>query len=114
MPLRQRVVGDVAQLFAVLGHPTRVRLLAILYQGEHDVSDLRERLGVPAANVSQHLAALRSHRLVTVRRAGNRMYYGIRDPRVADLINRALDVLATDIPQERALHKAIELVRLKA
>lgn len=113
MPLRQRVVQDVAELFAVLAHPTRLRILTLLHQGERDVSDLRDRLGVAAANVSQHLAALRSHHLVTVRREGTRVYYGLRDPRVADLINRALDILATDISQTRQIQKAIELVRLK-
>ncbi|MBI2001516.1 MAG: ArsR family transcriptional regulator, partial [candidate division NC10 bacterium] len=46
MPLRKKVMEDVAGLFAVLAHPTRVRMLSMLYQGEHDVSDLREHLGV--------------------------------------------------------------------
>ncbi|MBI2163590.1 MAG: winged helix-turn-helix transcriptional regulator [candidate division NC10 bacterium] len=114
MPLRKKVMEDVAELFAVLAHPTRVRMLSMLHQGEHDVSDLREHLGVPAANVSQHLAALRSHHLVTGRRDGTRVYYAIRDPRVADLINRALDILDTDMSQARAIQKAIQLVRLKA
>ena len=114
MPLRKKVIEDVAELFSVLANPTRVRILAVLHRGEHDVSDLREQLGVPAANVSQHLAALRGHHLVTVRREGTRVYYGIRDPRLADLINRALDILATDISEAPAIRKAIELVRLKA
>lgn len=113
MPLRKKVIEDVAELFGVLAHPTRVRILSMLHQGEHDVSDLRGHLGVPPANVSQHLATLRSHHLVTIRREGTRVHYGIRDPRVADLINRALDILATDMSQARALHKAIDLVRLK-
>ena len=113
MPLRKKVMEDVAEVFGVLAHPTRVRILAMLHRGEHDVSNLREHLGVPTANVSQHLAALRSHHLVTVRRQGTHVYYGIRDPRVADLINRALDILATDMSEARAIHKAIELVRLK-
>lgn len=114
MPLRQRVVEDVAELFSVLAHPTRLRILMLLHGGERDVSDLRDYLGVPAANVSQHLAALRSHHLVTVRRQGTRIYYGLRDPRLADLINRALDILATDVSEARAIHKAIEMVRLKS
>lgn len=113
MPLRKKVIEDVARLFGVLAHPTRVRILAMLHQGEHDVSDLCEHLGVPPANISQHLALLRSHHLVTMRRGGTHVYYGLRDPRVADLINRALDILAEDISQARAIHKAIELVRLK-
>jgi len=113
MPLRKKVVADLAELFGVLAHPTRVRILTLLHHSECDVSSLRDHLGVPAANVSQHLAALRSHHLVAMRRDGTRVYYSIRDPRMADLINRALDILAQDISQVRAIHKAIELVRLK-
>ena len=48
------------------------------------------------------------------RRGGTHVYYGIRDPRLADLINRALDLLAQDASETRAIHKAIELVRLRA
>jgi len=39
MPLRKKVIEDVAELFSVLANPTRVRILAVLHRGEHDVSD---------------------------------------------------------------------------
>ena len=113
MPLRQRVVEDVARLFGVLAHPTRLRILTRLHAGEQDVSSLRDALAVPAANVSQHLALLRSRRVVTMRRQGTRIFYTLRDPRVADVINRALDILDDDVSQGRALHKAIDLLRLR-
>jgi DNA-binding transcriptional ArsR family regulator len=113
MPLRQRVVEDVARLFGVLAHPTRLRILTLLHPGEQGVSSLRDALGVPAANVSQHLALLRSHRVVTMRRQGTRIFYALRDPRVADVINRSLDILDDDVSQGRALHKAIERLRLR-
>ena len=113
MPLRKKVVEDVAELFGVLAHPTRVRILTLLHQGEFDVSDLSSRLEMPATNVSQHLAILRSHHLVAIRREGTRSYYSIRDPRVGHLINRALDILAEDMSHAAEIQKAIELVRLK-
>ena len=113
MPLRKKVLEDVAGLFGVLSHPTRLRALMVLHEGEHDVSDLAGRLEVSATNLSQHLTVLRAHHLVTVRRDGTRIYYSLRDARVADLINRALDILAEDISQARAIKKAIELVRLR-
>ena len=113
MPLRQRVVDDVAELFGVLAHPTRLKILSLLHEAEHDVSDLRDRLQVTATNVSQHLAILRSHHLVTARREGTRLNYALRDPRVAELINRGLDVLDAGAVEAHALHRAIGLVRLK-
>ena len=114
MPFRQVVVEELAELFGLLAHPTRVRILKLLREGEHDVSDIRSQLGVPATNASQHLALLRSHRLVTVRREGTRLYYCIRDPRVADLINQALDILDGDMSRGPQLREAIELVRIRS
>ncbi|MFA5026896.1 MAG: metalloregulator ArsR/SmtB family transcription factor [Candidatus Methylomirabilota bacterium] len=113
MPLKQMVVEEIAGLFGVLAHPTRVRILKLLSDGEHDVSDIRARLDVPATNASQHLALLRSHRLVAVRREGNHLFYCLRDPQVAELINRALDLLDTDKSQAPQLREAIDLVRIR-
>jgi DNA-binding transcriptional ArsR family regulator len=113
MPLRQRVVEDVARLFGVLAHPTRLRIVTLLHQESQDVSSLRDALGVPAANVSQHLALLRSHHVVSMQRKGTHIHYALRDPRVADIINRSLDILDDEVTQGRALHKAIELLRLR-
>ncbi len=109
--LRQKVVEEVAGLFGVLSHPTRLGVLRLLHGAEHDVTDLRNRLGVPAANVSQHLALLRSNHLVILRRDGTRAYCSIRDPRVSELINRALDILDDDVASARALRRAIRRVR---
>jgi len=36
VPLRQRVLEDAAELLGVLGHPNRLRILALLHDGEHD------------------------------------------------------------------------------
>ena len=113
MPLRQRVFDDAARLFGVLAHPTRLRILTLLHRGEQDVSSLRDALNVPAANVSQHLALLRSHHVVTMRRQGARIFYALRDPQFADVLNRCLDILDDDASQGKALHRAIELVRLR-
>lgn len=114
MPMRAQVIDTVAELFRVLAHPSRVRIVARLNEGECDVSALTEELGLPAANVSQHLALLRAHHLVAVRRAGTHVFYSLRDPRTADVINRALDVLAEDISHAGELRRAIARVRLRA
>lgn len=113
MPLRQQVVQEVARLFGTLGHPTRLRILRALHHGERDVGSLREELGVTPANLSQHLAALRAHHLLAVRREGTHLHYSIRDRRVADLLNLALDVLAEDVAHAGEIKRAIERVRLR-
>jgi DNA-binding transcriptional ArsR family regulator len=113
MPLHQKVVEDLAEVFGVLSHPTRVRILAFLHTTEHDVSELRVHLGVSAANVSQHLAILRARHLVKVRREGTRVFYSTGDPRVAELINCALDFLDEDMSHTGEIRQAIQEVRLQ-
>lgn len=111
MPLRDRVLEDMAAVFGALAHPTRVRILALLHQGERDVTELSRAANVSPTNASQHLALLRAHHLVTVRRNGARMCYSIRDPRIAEVIDRTLDILAEDVSHAREVQRAIERVR---
>ena len=114
MPLRAQVLDTVAELFRVLAHPSRVRIVALLHEEECDVSELTAQLGIPPANVSQHLAVLRAHHLVAVRRAGTHVFYSLRDPRTAEVINRALDILDEDVSHAGEVRRAIARARLRA
>lgn len=67
-------------LFKAFADPTRLRLLGLLSCGELCVCDLMEVLGAPQSKVSQHLAALRSARLVTARREGRWKHYALAEP----------------------------------
>ncbi len=114
MPLQHKVVEDIAEMFRVLSHPTRIRILTLLHQGEHDVTELRDLLGVSAANVSQHLTILRARHFVRMRREGTRVYYSLGDARLADLINCALDLLDEDLSLTGEIRQAIQQVRLRS
>ena len=78
-----------ADLFQALAHPTRIAILEQLRDGELSAGALIERLGVEQANASQHLAVLRTKNILTNRRAGNQVFYSVRDP----LIIEVLDVM---------------------
>ncbi|MDB5093549.1 MAG: transcriptional regulator, ArsR family, partial [Candidatus Eremiobacteraeota bacterium] len=47
---------------------------------------LIDQLGLEQANVSQHLAILRAKQVVTTRRAGNQVYYSLRDPVLSQVL----------------------------
>ncbi|CAO0831629.1 Transcriptional regulator OS=Streptomyces microflavus OX=1919 GN=Smic_17230 PE=4 SV=1 [Streptomyces microflavus] len=57
-----------AEFFKTLGHPVRIRVLELLSEREHAVSEMLGAVGVEAAHLSQQLAVLRRARLVTARR----------------------------------------------
>src|SRR5207247_2307916 len=60
MPHRARPVHEAkANLFLVLGHPARVRILELLRDGERSVGALQAELELDSGGTSQHLAALR-------------------------------------------------------
>jgi ArsR family transcriptional regulator len=108
MPSRQRVVEEVAATFAAMGHPTRLRILALLRERERDPSELASTLAVAPSGISQHLALLRAHHLVTARREGTHLHYALRDASIGELLDRAVDLLAGDMAE---VGKAIRQVR---
>lgn len=69
-----------AGVFQALAHPTRVAIVEHLNQGELSVGQLCEKVGVEQANASQHLAILRNKHIVQTRKAGNQIFYRLRDP----------------------------------
>jgi DNA-binding transcriptional ArsR family regulator len=69
-----------ADIFQALAHSTRIAILELLSDGELSAGVLIERLGMEQANVSQHLAVLRSKQIVVNRKAGNQVFYSARDP----------------------------------
>jgi DNA-binding transcriptional ArsR family regulator len=66
----------------------------LLLEGEKNVSELVQRLGVPQARVSSHLGCLRWCGYIGSRRDGKFIYYRITDPRVAELTRLARTIMA--------------------
>ena len=57
----------LAEVFKVLGDPTRIKLLALLTTDEMRVSDIAEALSMGQSAISHQLRVLRSARLVKFR-----------------------------------------------
>lgn len=76
----------VANVFKLLGDPSRVRLVDALSHGERCVCDLATLVGMSESAVSHQLRLLRSARLVRVRRAGRMAYYSLDDHHVVGLL----------------------------
>ena len=83
--------AEAAEMFGLLAAPTRVRLLWLLANGEHDVTSLAEAVDASVAAVSQHLAKLKLADLVTARTDGRRQIYQIEDPHILTLVTQAVE-----------------------
>jgi DNA-binding transcriptional ArsR family regulator len=86
MPTRQLVAKELAEIFKIIAHPDRVRIIEELRAGEKDVKTLVDTLELPGPRVSQHLSLLRAHRIVEERRDGRHHYYHLIQPEIADWI----------------------------
>jgi ArsR family transcriptional regulator len=75
-----------ADIFQALAHPTRIAVVESLRDGELTAGRLQELLQVEQANLSQHLAVLRARHVVVSRKAGNQVFYSVRDPVLNDVL----------------------------
>ncbi len=79
---------EVARILKVLGHPTRLQMVAVLsHVGEAHVTGLMGCLELPQAIVSQQLALLRAQGLVKSTRRDGYAWYSLADPRMVRLIS---------------------------
>ncbi len=76
-----------AEIFQALAHPTRIAILEQLKDGELTAGSFVERLGLEQANLSQHLAVMRARQIVVTRKAGNQVFYSVRDPLMLEMLD---------------------------
>lgn len=107
----QVVAKELAEIFKVIAHPDRIRLIEELRSGEKDVNTLAETLALPGARVSQHLSLLRANRLVEERRDGRRHFYHLSQPELAGWIVDGLDFVEGRIagPAKSSINQARRL-----
>ena len=86
--VNEKSLERAVRLFKALGDVSRLRLLAVLAQGEACVSELADHDGL--STVSQRLRILHQADLVARRREGKHILYRLADQHIADLVFNAL------------------------
>jgi len=94
MPSRQVVAKELADIFKIVAHPDRIRIIEELRAGEKDVNTLVGILDLPGPRVSQHLSLLRAYHIVEERREGRHHIYQLTQPEIAQWIVAGLDFVA--------------------
>lgn len=74
------VFAAVAGYFHLLSDPTRLRILHSICDQHRSVSAIVAATGSTQTNVSRHLALLHQAGVVSRRREGHAVFYGIADP----------------------------------
>jgi DNA-binding transcriptional ArsR family regulator len=96
-----------ARFFRVLGDATRLQILTLLLEREHNVTSLVSALGASQSRISNHLACLRWCHLVTAERRGRQVIYRITDPAIGTLVASTATLIDEDRKQRLACCKRI-------
>ena len=88
--LAPATVQALADMFRLLGDPTRVRIVDALAGGALCVHEISERIALSESAVSHQLRLMRSMRIVRGRREGRCVYYTLDDQHVLDLFQQGL------------------------
>lgn len=94
-----------AELFRILGHPLRIRVLELLCKRDHAVHELLANTDVEPSALSQQLGILRRAGIIRQLRVGGEVRYTLMIRSVAELLAAArttLGFLLADQAQLRA------------
>jgi DNA-binding transcriptional ArsR family regulator len=96
--MKDQHVVQLADMFRLLGDPSRLRLVIALCHGEAAASAVAAAAGVSPQLASHHLRLLRAARLVKTERKGKQVYYALSDGHVRHMLE---DMIAHVIEPHR-------------
>ncbi len=99
--MKKEILQLHADFCKIFSNATRLEILFLLRSGEMTVSELTERLGIPKPNTSQQLALMCMARILTTRREGVSVYYGIANAKICQacsLMQEGLEQLYGGVP----------------
>lgn len=88
--MSDRELQGVAQLFKLMGDPTRLRILSALSGSSLCVMHISERVGMSQSATSHQLALLRRADLVRATRSGKSLVYALADDHVRQMLDLAI------------------------
>jgi ArsR family transcriptional regulator len=91
MKLSELKAIQLAELFSALSDASRVRIIALLLEGEMSVSALAKGLAMSESAVSHQLRGLRQMHLVRARKAGRQVFYTFDDEHISHLFSLGLE-----------------------
>ncbi|MFN8388182.1 MAG: metalloregulator ArsR/SmtB family transcription factor [Anaerolineales bacterium] len=91
MKLTELKAIQLAELFSALSDASRVRIIALLLDGEMGVGALAEKLNMTESAVSHQLRGLRQMRFVRARKSGRQVFYRLDDDHVEKLYRMGLE-----------------------
>jgi ArsR family transcriptional regulator len=87
----EMTASRIASLFESLSNPTSVRIISSLLDGEVNVGDLVQLIGLSKSAISHQLRGLRDKRVIRSRKQGRQVYISLDDEHISEMFQRGLD-----------------------
>ncbi|HEX7911078.1 MAG TPA: metalloregulator ArsR/SmtB family transcription factor [Paraburkholderia sp.] len=87
-------IVPLADLFRLLGDPTRLRIVLACVDERRAVGAIAETLGLSSSLVSHHLRLLRAARIVRAERQGKQVFYLAADRHISAMLAGMLEHVA--------------------
>lgn len=87
-------IAQLADLFHLLGDPTRLRIVLACLATPIAVSDIAAALQLSSSLVSHHLRLLRAARIVKSERQGKQVFYTAADAHISGVLTDMLEHIA--------------------
>lgn len=113
-PAADAVFESVAELFALLSTPIRLKIIGALCNTEKNVSQLLAEIDTTQPNMSQHLSTLYRAGVLGKRRDGTQIYYRLQSERVATLCRAVCTQVAIEMDPEAEVQPGDRLLPLGA
>lgn len=96
-PTSDSSIAQLADLFHLLGDPTRLRIVLACLNTPIAVSDIAGTLQLSSSLVSHHLRLLRAARIVKSERQGKQVFYSAADAHISGVLSDMLDHIAEPV-----------------
>ena len=92
--LKRLSIQRKSEVFKALGHPTRLRIVEKLADGEQCVCDCLEMFDIDISTLSRHLSVLKNAGIIRDERRGKNIFYSLTCPCIVSMFECMEEVLS--------------------
>ncbi len=82
---------ELARFFQMFSDATRLKIIALLFEEEANVTMISQKTGISLSNVSHQLKDLKQQKIVKSRKAGKYIFYSLDDSHVQKIFQYGLE-----------------------
>jgi ArsR family transcriptional regulator len=86
----EELIKDIAEFFKILGEPTRIKIINILFLSEMCVCDISQIMGMNQSAISHQLKILKQANLVKYRKEGKSVFYSLTDEHIKQIFDQGM------------------------